>query len=362
MEEKIYLALLHSIGFTHKKLHKIFESQQNYKDVYENISKALLLKFWCNASQIKNILERKAKIKYSQILNIIHSREVQIITIFDEEFPDDFRELSSVPFVFYLRWNYPKWQKISIVWSRKISSYWEKIIKNFIPEIWKYFTIVSWGAAWCDTKAHKVSLENNINTFSIIWTGIDQDYPTNNKKLYDEIVLKWWGVMSIFPVWEVWNPYNFPIRNEIVACISAGTLIVEAKEKSGTLITARLALEYGRELFAVPWDIFLQSSAGCNALIQNGSAFSTLSGSDILNEFNIVNKKDKKIWIGNISKKSFQDDIEEKIYNLLLIEKLNINEIAKKLSLDVMTLGFKMSMLEVSWLVKKSISGDYEIQ
>jgi len=362
MEEKIYLAFLHSIGFTQKKLHSTFEKNQNYKEIFENLSEKKLLELWFKSSQIINILERKSQLKISDFQKLLHKREVQIITIFDEDYPQDFHQLSSVPFVFYLRGKYPNGQKISIVWSRKISSYWEKIIQNFVPEIGKYFTIVSWGAAWCDTKAHKVSLENNINTFSIIGTGIDQDYPTSNKKLYDEIVLQWWWVMSIFPIWEVWNPYNFPIRNEIVACIWVGTLIVEAKQKSGTLITARLALEYGRELFAVPGDIFLQSSAGCNILIQNGSAYPTLSWWDILQQFNIVAQCEKKIWNGNINKKSFQDDIEEKIYNLLLVEKLNINEIAKKLWIDVMTLWFKMSMLEVSGLIKKSLSGDYEIQ
>lgn len=362
MEEKIYLAILHCIGFTQKKLHAVFNYQQNYQQVYETLSQNKLREYGFNENQIENILIRKNKISLKQIENILEKRQVQIISIFDDEYPDDFRELSSVPFVFYLRGKYPSGQKISIVWSRKISSYWEKIIQNFIPEIWKYFTIVSWGAAWCDTMAHKVSLENNINTFSIIGTWIDQDYPTNNKTLYDNIVEKWWWVMSIFAIWEVWNPYNFPIRNEIVACIWVGTLIVEAKKKSWTLITARLALEYWRELFAVPGDIFLLSSAGSNILIQNGSAYPTLSWWDILTHFNIWNKIEEKIWVWNISKVSFQDDIEEKIYNLLLIERLNINEIAKKLSIDVMTLWFKMSMLEVWWLVKKSLSGDYEIQ
>lgn len=362
MEEKIYLAILHSLWFTQKKLHFIFKNIQNYKEVYENISEKYLSDLWFKIDKIKIILERNKKIKISYFQNIIEKRWVEIITVYDDNFPEELHQLSNVPFVFYLRWKYPKWQKLSIVGSRKITSYWEKIIENFIPEIWKYFTIVSWGAAWCDTKAHKVSLGNNINTFSIIWTGIDQDYPTNNKKLYDDIILKWWGVMSIFPILEVWNPYNFPIRNEIVACISVWTLIVEAKEKSWTLITARLVLEYGRDLFAVPWDIFLQSSWGANLLIQNWSAFPTLCWKDILEQFNIISQNEKKIWIWNISQHSFQDDLEEKIYNLLLTEKLNINQIAQKLESDVITLGFKMSMLEISGLIKKSLSGEYEIQ
>ena len=134
------------------------------------------------------------------------------------------------------------------------------------------FTIVSWWAAGCDTYAHKYALESGWKTISIIWTWIDQDYPVWNKKLYTEIVEKWWAVISQFPVWEVWNPYNFPIRNELVAALWIGLFVVEAWEKSGTIITANIALDMGKDIFALPWDIFGNNSAGCNKLIQSGAA------------------------------------------------------------------------------------------
>ncbi len=362
MEEKIYLALLHTLWFTQNKLHFIFKDKQNYREFYENISENYLREFWLKDNQIKIILERKNKFSIEFIQKNIIQRNVKIITVFDEDFPQDFHNLSQVPFVIYVRWNINKWQKISIVGSRKISSYWKKIIENFIPILWKYFTIVSGWAAGCDTWAHKISLENNVNTISIIGTGIDQDYPVNNKKIYDEIVEKWGWVLSMFPIGEIWNPYNFPIRNQLVAGISAGTLIVEAKQKSGTLITARLALELWKEVFATPWDIFSSQCEWSNILIQNSSAYPVIQAENILEQFNIISQSEKKIWIWNVQKISFQDDVEEKIYNLLLVEKLNINELWKKLSMDVMTLWFKMSMLEVWGFVKKSLSWDYEIQ
>ncbi len=362
MEEKIYLALLHTLWFTHNKLHSIFKENQNYKEFYENISDDYLKKFWLKDNQIKIILERKNKFSLEFIQKNITQRNVKIITVFDDDFPEEFHQISSVPFLIYLRGNLSLSQKISIVWSRKISAYWEKIIQNFIPVLWKYFTIVSGWAAGCDTWAHKISLENNIQTLSIIGTWIDQDYPVNNKKLYDKIVETWWGIISMFAIWEIWNPYNFPIRNQLVAAISVGTFIVEAKQKSGTLITARLALELWKEVFAAPGDIFSSQCEWCNILIQNSSAYPAIYPENILEQFNIVSSKNIKIWVWNITKKSFQDDVEEKIYNLLLVEKLNINQIAQKLGLDVMTLWFKMSMLEISGHIKKSLSWDYEIQ
>ena len=356
--EKIYLAALHYIGFTHKKLHKIFEKKQNYKEVFENINSNFLKKNWFLDKQIEIILERYSRIQLETLQKKLDSRKARIITFFDEQYPDNLREIFNPPFLFYLRWEIDNSPKIAIIGSRKISSYWKKVIENLSPDLIKYFVIVSGWAAWCDTDAHKNALINHWKTISVIWTWIDQDYPVWNEKLFREISENWW-VISIFPIWEVWNPYNFPVRNEIVAGLSEWILVVEAREKSWSLITAKLGLDMWKDLFAIPWDIFKWGSNWTNALIKSGWAKLVWRSSDILEEYNIWNKK----WENKQKEKiKFADNLEEKIYNILILENLTIDELAKKLEENIATISFKLSMMEISWYINKVTWWKYEIK
>jgi len=349
---------LHYIGFTHKKLHKIFEEKQNYKQVFENIDYDFLKENWFLDKQIKIILENYKKVKLDFLQKKLDSRKARIITIFDEEYPKNLRNIFNPPFLFYLRWEIDNSPKLAIIWSRNISSYWKKVIENFSKELVKYFTIVSGWAAWCDTWWHKEALKNNWKTIAVIWTWIDIDYPVSNEKLFDEISQSWW-VISIFPIWEVWNPYNFPVRNEIVAGLSDWILVVEAREKSGSLITAKQGLDLWKDLFAVPWEIFKWGSIWTNALIKSGWAKLVLRVEDILEEYNIWNKK----WKNPIDEKiNFSDKLEEKIYNTLILESLSINELSKKLGENITTISFKLSMMEISWYINKVAWWKYEIK
>lgn len=358
MEEKIYLAFLHSIGFTQKKLFELFKEKQNFKEVYNNINFEYLRKIWFSEKKTENIIKYKNNLSAQKIKNIILMRNVKIIYFLEEDYPENLKNISNPPFVLYVRGELNQLPKIAVVGARKISTYGEKTIDLLIPEISKYFSIVSWWAIWCDTYAHKSCILSKGKTISVIWTGIDIDYPVNNHKLYNEIAKNWGAVIFIFPIGELWNPYNFPIRNEIVAWLSEGVLVIEAKEKSGTLITANLALEMWKELFVVPWDIFRLNSQWCNNLIKSWSAKSTSSSDDIFTEFNINSdiseNKPKKII-------TFNDSMEEKIYNVLLREWFIIDELSKKLTVTVSELSFKLSMMEISGLIKKWIWWKYEV-
>ena len=357
MEEKSYLAMLHKIWITHKKLHSIFNDNSNYKDYYNNLSYKTLKNFDFSNKQIDFILENKAKYKLKDLEIILNNREVKIITINDDLFPILLKEIPNIPYLFYLRWNIDNSPKIAVVWSRKITWYWESAIEKIVWNISKYFVIVSWWATWCDTKAHLVGLEYNNKTISIIWTWIDNDYPIWNKELYDKIVENGWWILSIFPVWEVGNPYNFPVRNEIVAWLSVWVLVIEAKEKSWTLITSNLALDMWKDLFAIPWDIFKTNSDWCNSLIKNGMAKLVSNSEDILVEYNILKETSR-----NINKKIiFADKIEESIYNILILESLTINELIIKIGLDIKTLSFKLSMMEINNIIKKTLWWKYEV-
>lgn len=357
MDEKIYLAMLHKIWINHKKLHIIFADNTNYKSFYDNLSFNTLKLYNYSDKQIEFILNEKKKVDINDIENKLLDRNVIIITINDKNYPYSMRQLPNIPYLFYLRWNIDNSPKFAVVWSRKITTYWERAIEKIVWEVSNYFTIVSGWATWCDTKAHEVALEKSNKTLSIIWTWIDLDYPVFNKKLYDKIVINWWWIISIFPIWEVWNPYNFPIRNEIVAWLSVWVLVVEAKNKSWTLITSNLALDLWKDLFAVPWDFFRVNSEWCNDLIKKWSAKLVTCSEDILLEYNISS------WnINTIIKRiDFNDTIEENIYNVLILESLTVDEVARKILLDVTTISFKLSMLEIKKLIKKSYWWKYEV-
>lgn len=354
MNEKIHLALLHKIWLNHKKLHIIFEGNTNYKDFYDNLSSNTLFTYGFSPKQIEFILENKNKYNIADIKKKLEQREVGIITINDKNYPELLKQIPNPPFLFYLRWYIDNSPKIAVVWTRKMSSYWEKAILNIVWEISEYFEIISWWAAWCDTYSHKVCLDKNKKTISVIWTWIDIDYPVSNKDLYNKIVLSWWWIVSIFPIWEVWNSYNFPVRNEIVAWLSNWVLVVESQIKSWTLITANLALDLWKDLYAVPWDIFKTTSEWCNMLIKKWMAKLVNISQDVLEEYNI-SKSFKKILI------DFSDELEKLIYNTLLIENLTIDELSLKLWLNISELSFKLSMMEIKKIIKKSFWWKYEV-
>ncbi len=366
MKDIYYLALLHSLWITHKKLHLIFgegqwEEEWCYEQFYEKLSIEYLRKYSMTQKDAEKIITRKQKITLQNIVWPLEKRDVSIISIYDENYPEELKNISQIPYVLYLRgtiWTEPK---IAVVWARKITSYWSRVIEHIIPEVSKYFTIVSGGAFWCDTTAHNETLAAWNSTISVIWTAIDEDYPTGNKRMYDTIVEKWWAVVSIFPVGVPGNAYNFPIRNEIVAGLSVWILVVEAQERSWSLITAKLSLDLGKDLFAIPWEIFKSNSIWCNNLIKNWEAKSVTRALDILEEYNFSTQW----WTDNIQEKKtveFSDEIEKQIYNYLLLEGFTIDELTKKMKLDISTLSLKLSMLELQWHIKKSLWWKFEVK
>lgn len=354
--QKKYLALLHSIGLNHKNLFDIFpEKNGDFKSFFENLNYEKLKKFKIIGSKISKILENKEKLKTEDIFKKIDNLNVKIITFFDEDYPENLKNIFNPPFLIYFRWDISG-NFLAFVGSRKMTSYWKKIIENFVPKVWKYFWIISGWAFWCDFYSHKIALENNIKTIAVFWTWIDVFYPFEHKNLFEKILEKSGALVSIFPIWEKWNPYNFPIRNEIVAGWSKWVFVVEAQKKSGSLITAWLALDLWKDLFTSPWEIFKPSSSWNNQLLQKMEAKMVLTAEDILEEYNIKPK--------NLETKKeikFNDELEKNIYNLLLEESLNIDKIAEKMKLDIMTISLKISLLELWALIKKSESWKYEI-
>jgi len=354
-----YLLLLHNIWFSQKNLSYIFKNHVRYKDIYEKISYNLLETYWMRKKQIESILEQKKKINLDFIKINIKKRNTSIITVKDIQYPEILMHISNPPYVLYIRWKIDSSASIAVVWSRDISLYWKKVIENIIPKISKYFTIISWWAAWCDTKAHKETLLSKWKTICVIGTWINIDYPTQNKTLYDNIVKNWWGIVSIFPFNEQGNPYNFPIRNEIVAWLSVWVLIIEAREKSWSLITAKLALDLWKDLFSIPWDIFKQTSTWCNNLILKWEAKLIKNYKDILLEYNISFSSQLKIISKN--KIIFSDNYEENIYNALTLDSYSLDELYINLWYNIQLLNFKISMMEINMLIKKIPGWKYEI-
>ena len=356
MEERIYLAYLHALGISQVKFFDLFKQNQNYKQVFENLDTETLLWLGYTQSYITRVLNKKNKLDISYINKIFKERDVEIILHNDSNFPESLRQIPNMPYFLYVRWKLDNSAKFWVVWARKLTSYGVNVISKIIPDLSKYFQIVSGWALWADSIAHKSCIDSKWITIAVLGTGIDIDYPVANRKLYDKIVMLWWAVISIFPIWEQGSKYSFPIRNEIVAGLWVGTLIIEAQEKSGTLITANLALDMGRDLYAIPWGIFNANSQWCNNLIKTSQAKLVTSSSDILNEYNIsTNIAHEK------TQRKFADKVEKSIYDSLILEPLSVDEICMKNQMDLSFVITKLSMMEIQWYIKKNIAWKYEV-
>ncbi len=198
----------------------------------------------------------------------------QVITLEDDDYPELLREIHDPPIALYVRGDLAKAYAqpcLAVVGSRRCSTYGVNVAQMLARELAALgITIISGMARGIDAAAHRGALEANGLTIAIVGTGLEITYPKEHKKLEDEIIAHG-AVLSEFPLGTPPLPQNFPYRNRILSGLCLGVLVVEAAEHSGSLITARLANEQGREVFAVPGNITSQTSFGPNYLIKDGA-------------------------------------------------------------------------------------------
>lgn len=196
----------------------------------------------------------------------------RVLTFHDVDYPPSFRELALPPPVLYLRGRIPARPCLSIVGARKATAHGRDVARAFGGELAaRGLTIVSGFARGIDATAHRAAAETHGGaTIAVLGCGLGIDYPRGRRTLKQE-VCRAGALLSEFPCAAEPLPYNFPIRNRLIAALGHGTLVVEATAKSGSLITARLALELGRDIYAAPGRIFDPKSAGPNTLIRDGA-------------------------------------------------------------------------------------------
>ncbi len=198
---------------------------------------------------------------------------VRLITAFDEEFPRLLRETADPPFVLHAlgRIERLRLPAVAVVGSREASRYGRDVASRLGRELsGAGVAVVSGFARGVDASAHEAALEGPGGTIAVLGCGLDVDYPRENAKLKDRLVAQHL-LLSEYPPGTEPRPQNFPIRNRIIAGLSSGVVVVEASRRSGSLITARLAADFGRDVFAVPGSIFSETSSGAHELLRDGA-------------------------------------------------------------------------------------------
>jgi DNA processing protein len=249
---------------------------------------------------------------------------------------------------------------LSVVGSRRYSDYGQQCCRELILGLeGRNVTIVSGLAYGIDSLAHQAALQAKLKTIAIPGSGLDLSvlYPKGHIELAREIIYNDGCLLSEFNIYEKAAPWTFPQRNRIMAGICRAVLVIEAEEKSGTLITARLATEYNRDVLSVPGSIFSSSSTGTNFLLRQGAtpitcANDLLLALGILEENKILplgnNSEDKKI------KLSMRTDVSEQeleIINLLTTSPLGRDEIILKTNKPVHEISATISILEIKGII-----------
>ncbi|MBU2044555.1 MAG: DNA-processing protein DprA [Candidatus Omnitrophica bacterium] len=279
--------LLNLLNFSGKKIIdviKVFPDPDLILEAgYSDLSRVGSL----TAADIEAVLSPKILRRLDQEMGLIEKHKVNCLDIFDAQYPDLLKEISHPPLVLYVKGDLSVLNKylLAIVGSRKASAYGLSLAGKYSTELSKLgIGIVSGLARGIDTATHQAALKNG-RTVAVLGSGLLNVYPKENTRLFNQIVESG-AVVSEFPLGVLPHPDNFPRRNRIVSGLTRGVLVVEAAQRSGALITARLACEQNREVFALPGGADSLMSKGTHQLIKQGAKLVDCL-EDIIEELNL---------------------------------------------------------------------------
>jgi len=295
----VWLSLIKNLGSKRKQ--KLLEVYKTPTRIYSLNRKQLLEISGIGETLVENILDENIRKSVDNHLNYMQKNNIDIISIQDKEYPNILKEIYDPPISLYIKGKKEilNHKAIAIVGCREVSDYGKKAAKYFSYNLANQnVNIVSGLAKGVDSYAHIGSIcahlretypqktsyphVHNLNscgkTIAVVGNGLDIVYPSENKQLAENILESGGAIISEYPLGTKPEKMNFPARNRIISGMSKGLIVIEAKEKSGTLITVDFALEQGREVYVVPGNINSINSVGTNELIKQGAKMVTNYG------------------------------------------------------------------------------------
>ncbi len=359
--EREILIWLKSINISNLSVKRLNDYFSDLRELLELNPDRLLKTPGIKTEQLQRIVNNRNEDKIEHILQGLEKNQIKTTTYFDNDYPLRLRYIYDSPLVIYHQGEFVEEDKLSmaIVGARKSTPYGKWACEMFTKELVALgVTIVSGLALGIDSIAHKTTLKYGGRTIAVLGNGLDIRYPKNNEKLYGEISQN--GVLiSEFPLGTQPLAFNFPLRNRIISGLSLGVVVIEAKEKSGSLITAHHALEQGKDVFAVPGNINSIYSGGTNKLIKDG-AFPLSDIDDILEEIYEIKQKSLKKKNDRIDYSQLSDT-EIKITEVLKDGPVHSDIIIHKTGLDTSTVVSVLTILEIKGIIKELTSRTYAI-
>ena len=343
LSPKIKLKLINDFHNTEKIWYYGVHSKKT--EYFNNGLMEVLTNAW-NESEIDNV---KRNLEVNKIKSVAY---------YEEEYPKKLKNYDDAPFTLFYKGNIlplNEGYNISIVGSRKYSNYGRDVTKIICSDLCaNNINIISGMAKGIDTFAHQSCLNNEGFTCAVLGSGLDIVYPKENLKIFNKIV-EYGAVISEFLPGTPPYAHNFPLRNRIISALSDIIIVIEAGEKSGSLITANLALDQGKEVMAVPGSIFSCESKGTNKLIKDG-AYPLTCTKDIFNLIGIEMKNQKDITV-----KSFNSKIHQGIYNIINDSPLHINDIIRITNIDIKQLYEVLFEMQIKNEIL-CLSGNYYVR
>lgn len=352
---KYWLALLHVQGVGCRTFLKILETHTPEQIFSE--SRAALVALGLREKIINGILQPDWQ-QVEQDLLWLEQENHCVITLNDVFYPWQLKEIADPPPLLFVRGNKQllSTPQLAIVGSRNPSTEGLRTAFDFSHNLaLQGFTISSGLALGIDASSHQGALKATGNTIAVAGTGLDRVYPAAHKALAMDVVTQG-AMISEFPPGTVARASNFPRRNRIISGLSQGLLVVEAAKKSGSLITARMALEQNREVFAIPGSIHNPLARGCNALIREGAKLVETT-EDILQELGEYNQQhSQKITIKSNSE---LDLAQQKLLNLILYSPTSVDVLVEETGYSAEVVSSMLLLLELQGYINAAAGGGY---
>ncbi len=344
---------------TFKRMQMLLEQYTNMDDALNAVTPELLVALGCRQDTVELTLNRLEEFDIGAYAGALRKKDIVFLSIDDDLYPASLRTLPDPPVFLYARGDLSVVEQpcVALVGSREMNDEGRRVVRHFVPPIVHAGCVTVSGLAYgVDAEVAQETLAAKGKTVAVLGNGLGSIYPVANAKLADSIVAGGGLVLSEFPMDMRPDKFTFPARNRIIAGLSLATVVVQAAEKSGSLITAELALEYGREVCAVPGSVFDPLFSGCHNIISSGQAKLVTDATQVLQEIGIVlSAKSTKRTSAFVA----DTPDEAVVFDILTTLPVVLDDLVVKAKLNAAVVSAVLTMLEIKGVARKTDGGKW---